>query len=327
MTTTITRSPRSRLTSRVNLSRNPKVGTNTTDWVATANGSTPTAARVNGAGGGPVGVGDTWLRATVTAATTYVDGRNGGVGANLIVAGQTYTFSGYMRPTSATASSSSVFVQFYDASSALISTSNVAGPALTNGWTRVSLTDVAPAGAVRAVIILRATSDTTYAIGDRLDVTGILIDRTTGLKSYFDGDTAAVGSTVYSWTGVANASTSLELIDNPADIVTPRLMDGYTAGRASKNTIIDVPGSQFPSVALHPVASRRGTFKFLLGLEADAVKFDALMKQQAAYVLTDTDRGIAAMTFAVDSAGYSLTLDPDTRQLFTAEVAYVEVAS
>lgn len=144
---------------------------------------------------------------------------------------------------------------------------------------------------------------------------------------FFWGGQAASGTTTYGWLGTVSNSPSILVDNNPADIFTPALMTSLSASRAGKNTVIDIPGSSLPSVVLHPTSGRRGKMTFLLGTESAAVAFDALMKQQAGFVLVDTDRAIAGMAFNLDSGGYSYELDMDTQEQFTGEVSFVEVFS
>lgn len=195
-------------TTRINLSRNPKVGTNTTDWAVSGSGTAPTAARTSGAGGAP-GVGTTWYRATATASGTYMDFRTGGAGVNLVTPGVTYTFSSYLRSSSASDATTTLYIEWLDSTGAQIgSVTGSVGHLSGTQWGRMSVSGVAPAGAVRATIIARALNS--YISGDRLDVTGFLLEASLFMDTYFDGDTVDTFGDVYSWVGTANASTSTD---------------------------------------------------------------------------------------------------------------------
>lgn len=111
----------------------------------------------------------------------------------------------------------------------------------------------------------------------------------------------------------------------PADTFTPTLMDGYTMRRTGTSNVIRVPGRAKPVVVLHPVGSRAGSLRFVVDTEARAIAFDALLSRGAIYTLTDTDRGIVGMDFAVDGEGVTVELDGETRAVWLVTVAAVEV--
>lgn len=140
--------------------------------------------------------------------------------------------------------------------------------------------------------------------------------------AFFWGSQAASGTVTYAWQGVVSNSPSMMIDNNPADVFTPLLMLGYEMGRESGNNNIEVPGGTDVTV-LHPLKKRKGTVSLLLADEAAAVALDALMSQQAAFVLADTDRPLAGMTFALDGGGLKLSLH-EGRRRFTADLQVVE---
>lgn len=133
---------------------------------------------------------------------------------------------------------------------------------------------------------------------------------------FFWGGQAASGTTTYAWVGAVSNSASILVDNNPADVFTPQLMTKWDMQRASKSNAISIPGASGPVVAYHPMSKRTGQLEFLLGLEPAAAAFDALLSQQAAFVLADTDRPLVGMTFAVVGGSLRIALDPDTRRLF-----------
>jgi hypothetical protein len=142
--------------------------------------------------------------------------------------------------------------------------------------------------------------------------------------AFFWGGQAASGTVTYAWLGSPSNAPSAMIDNNPADVLTPLLMLGYEMTRESGNNNIDVPGASAPVTVLHPTKKRTGTISLLLANEAQAVACDALLSQTAAFVLADTGRAIAGMTFTLDRGGLKVKLDADTRRRFTADIQVVE---
>lgn len=109
-----------------------------------------------------------------------------------------------------------------------------------------------------------------------------------------------------------------------ADKITPLLLLGYEMDRPSGSAITDIPGRAKAVVTYRPQRARKGSLAFLLADEAAATAFDALLSRPVTFTLSDTDRGIVGMDFAVDTGGFKVQLDPDTRALFLGTVQVVE---
>lgn len=109
--------------------------------------------------------------------------------------GDTFTFSAYLRAIwSLTGTRSANFTVYWrDSSGNFISAP--AGPQvpLTNGlWARVSFTATAPAGAALFGLNIDADVGPNWAAGDTLDGTGLLVEKTSDLRDYFDQNTSSV---------------------------------------------------------------------------------------------------------------------------------------
>jgi hypothetical protein len=180
-----------------------------------------TYARMTGQVDGPIPEITAYVRKTWTSSTTPTSNgdtgyeHTGGTSVTTttnglpITAGMTYTFSSWLRPSSAGKSGSQIQVWWHDSSGAYISTSLGTGVALTAGaWTRLSLTATAPAGAVTVGVVSDIDSGTPWAQNDYLDGAGLLIEVSTTLNPFLSGATPAAGDFTYNWQGTANASTS-----------------------------------------------------------------------------------------------------------------------
>lgn len=137
----------------------------------------------------------TWATAPTTNTDTGFDHSktaSSSVPGFPVVASVEYTSSSYIRAESATSKSLYMYAIFRDASGATIG-SAVSGASVTSApgvWTRVSLTFTPPTGAAFVVLSTRvAASAGIWAVGDTLDGTGLLVQRTPNLNQYFDGST------------------------------------------------------------------------------------------------------------------------------------------
>lgn len=178
---TITEIPRNLITA-------PR-GTTVTGWQGStsAGGGSTTLSTLTTPGMNVGGLGiDTFLRVESTAVATYVDIRNAETGIGVLSAtGAPVTASAYVRPSSIGGAQGIPFIQFVDAGGSTLSTVTGATHATPSGvWTRISVTGDAPAGAVWARVIFRATGS--VVSGSRIDATAFLVEESPRLGPYKD---------------------------------------------------------------------------------------------------------------------------------------------
>jgi hypothetical protein len=198
---------------RENLMGNPTAQVNISNWtlnVAGA-GNTGNIVRISAPDSNlPAGV-TTRISGTATIATAsaYMDVRHAAGGMNLVTAGQTYIGSGYMR--SSYAGTANMYIQWLDAGGSVIGTVTSSGLALTASgpFTRISVSGVVPAGAVRAQPIFRVNG--TPVVGSFIQVAAVLLESGSVLLPYFDGSTPVNHGTSYSWEGAVGLSPSLSI--------------------------------------------------------------------------------------------------------------------
>jgi len=116
-----------------------------------------------------------------------------------VAAGTTYMASGYVRASST--QTINIAINWYDGSGALISTSSGPSSSVGQNWSRLYVSDIAPAAAVAATLTFYAT--TSWNINDYEDLDAIMMTPSSTLYDYADGD--SVG---WTWSGTAEASSS-----------------------------------------------------------------------------------------------------------------------
>ncbi len=101
----------------------------------------------------------------------------------------------------------------------------VAVPADT--WMQVTVVGTSGASVDRVILSAEATTGgTIWVVGDLFDADAVCIEAATTVGTYFDGSSVPVGNRKYAWTGVANASTS---VDSP--IVTVSVQPSFAPPR------------------------------------------------------------------------------------------------
>ena len=194
-------------------------------WAVVAGTGGTAAGSVQASGGLATGTGTHLARATWSAATTAPSG--GWQFPQMPVAvATTYTGSAWLRASKAQQVYAAI--QWLDGSNAVISTSKSAVVSLAaNTAQRVSLTAVAPAGAVKATLqFLVDTTGSNWAASNTFDLDGALFEAATVLGAYFDGSTGTAGATHYAWTGTAFASTSVAQVTDYPVLTTPMQIIG-----------------------------------------------------------------------------------------------------
>lgn len=150
----------------------------------------------------------TWSTATTAASGGIVAGTTNSNRAT-VAAGTTYT--GSLQVRCSKVQRLQCQIAWYNSAGTLLSTSlGTATVLAANTWTSLSCTAAAPATAVAAsvqVIAVAGTSGTTWAVGNTLEATSLLVEASAAAGVFFSGADPADGW-FYSWNGTANASTS-----------------------------------------------------------------------------------------------------------------------
>ncbi len=186
-----------------NLMPNPSFETNTASWsyrwYGTAGGagtnSRPTSGGLHGSA---------FLRKTWTTAGSAADnGFNSTSNQVAVTAGQTYAISGAMR-TNRSDYGARIGLAWYDTGGVQIGTTTWYGSTTlsANTWRRLSQTATAPTGATSLVVIFSNGSAHAWAVGDTLDIDGVMVNNASN-TNFADGNT-----TDWAWSGSLNNSIS-----------------------------------------------------------------------------------------------------------------------
>lgn len=197
-----------------NMAMNPRI----TNWmVGSSYGFRVTTGRWFGGGGGAgvysletgtTPIGNTFGRKTWTAAPTANNGDTGFNGGTYnVTAGETFTFSAYLRSSSW--KWHEIGINTYDIdtedSTRRRSPSVLLSP---NVWTRVSWTYTVHPNVNRIMAFIDMSGSTSgagthWAVGDTLDITGYMVTQGSTLHTFADGN-----SSNWVWNGGVDTSTS-----------------------------------------------------------------------------------------------------------------------
>jgi hypothetical protein len=190
-----------------------KLGWRNTRWWGGGAGA-GTYSLVTGASDGPVPGLTTYARKTWTASGTT----NGDTGFDHGITGASgmpcegntqYTFSSYLRATGVGKTGGNIQIIWYDSTGTQISSSTTSSVALPSGtWVRLTNTATSPANASYMIAVSDCDSGTLWAPGETLDGTGLLVEKSSTLGSYFDGRASTVPELTHTWAGVVNDSYS-----------------------------------------------------------------------------------------------------------------------
>ena len=208
---------------RRNLAANPQAATllpavGTLGWSERwfGNGGAGTHSFVSAATDGPAlqiskYVRKSWTVAGATGDSGYGHG-SGGLNGFPAVAGDVLTFSSFLRATG-TEKRAYPRIIWYDVAGVMIGTT-INGNFITlapGAWGQVVLTATAPPGTAFVHVISDIVQfGTNWAVGDTLDGTALVVEKSPVLGTYFDGGTTSADDFLNSWTGAVDASASVQ---------------------------------------------------------------------------------------------------------------------
>ncbi|PTT22611.1 hypothetical protein DBR36_01505 [Microbacterium sp. HMWF026] len=111
--------------------------------------------------------------------------------------------------------------------------------------------------------------------------------------------------------------------NNGAGTTAPTVIDGYSTERESRNVVHDLIGGGIATTLILP-RPRSGELVLHYAAEVQAWGALALLSNESAYVLTDSERPGVGMVFVVNG-NVQLALDDDTRETWTVTVPYQEI--
>lgn len=179
---------------RTNLVTNPSFETNITGLTG---GTYMNMSRV--ASGGQVG--DAFGRCQVgsTSASNHIAFMNSVAIPNATV----ITFSAYLKGISGRA----IAIGATSGGSGSVSVT------ATGSWQRLSYTFTSTGTSANLYFQQAKNGATPYAVGENLDIDGVMLEASASVGAYFDGSTSLAGHT-FAWTGTAHGSTSTDTVPN-----------------------------------------------------------------------------------------------------------------
>jgi hypothetical protein len=256
MTITATRNPRHEITVRVNECWNPNFGFGSTvgwSYLWFGAGGAGTNSLSSGA------ITKTWTTAPSSNQAAGFRYRHNSWGAGLTK----YISGGFF--VQGASPTGRVAATFYDAAGTSLGVQNGTTTPLTAGFTvQVSGFFTAPAGTDHVDIDFELVGGTLMAPGTGISLDSVLILQGNAAGTYFDGDTYAggFGSQRTVWEGTHGNSRSLLLDWDPADVLTPDVVEGWDQSRPGRNTFYDLLDGT-TAIVQQVSAARRGTLKMM----------------------------------------------------------------
>lgn len=116
-------------------------------------------------------------------------------------------------------------------------------------------------------------------------------------------------------------------ISNGTNTLTPRLVSGWKHTRESRSIVHDILGTSAPAVTLRPAALRSGTLLVVVGTDDNLVaSMEGMFSAGDVLTIASTERPLVDMSF-VAVGDVTVTLDDETRTVWTIEVDFQEVAA
>lgn len=192
-------------TDRVNFVTNPSFETNTTGWSLQGTGTTIARTTTDKLYGS----------ASLEITKAAVANSGASTAASIMIAGQTYSFSVYVKVPATNATGDFYISATWRNSSATTISTNSSTPinvSSSDGWVRLTLTATAPANSYDVVFFVRQFTSGTA--GQKFLIDGVMLEQSSSIGSYFDGSINGGA-----WTGTANDSPSVIHIKNRSNLI------------------------------------------------------------------------------------------------------------
>lgn len=182
-----------------NLLLNPTAAVTADNWFAAGG-----CGIARNAGAGVSGAG--FIRATSTGATAFVY-PTAYPTSQPAAPGDMYTASVYVRSNSGTRSAA-LALRFFGPNDAVLTDKYSTAVNVAAGWTRLTVTAVAPAGTAGVAPLVRVAG---LASGNTFDLDQAMLTEGPLVMDYFDGNTVGTSNYTYAWDGPVNGSASLRV--------------------------------------------------------------------------------------------------------------------
>lgn len=113
-------------------------------------------------------------------------------------------------------------------------------------------------------------------------------------------------------------------ITHSGGVITPTIVNGYSAARSPRSILHPILGRDADDVTFRPTALRKGTLKLVFALEADAHAAVEVLAVPQVLTLADPDVNIG-MEFVVAEEDIVPQLDDETRSVWIVQAPFREV--
>ena len=165
-------------------------------------------------------------------------------------------------------------------------------------WTRLTWTGVIPAGATHLVFSVQSAANVSWAVGDRVGISAILVEEAAAADVYFDGDmlNGLVGSVA--WETDPNNSPSLywtsTLVGRRVALIEENLtlaadaeeLVGVQLERDYRRSVADIWGAEQALITAGTAALLSGQLVFLCETLAQALTIDTVYRRPGLTTLT-----------------------------------------
>jgi hypothetical protein len=199
-------------------------------------------------------------------------------------------------------------------------------------WQRVSATFTCPPGTASVQVMFVCMPGNNPQPGNRTYIRQVLIEAGSTLGAYFDGDLYAAGNgaSYTTWQGAKYGSPSFTWIPDPADVISPKIVEGWDQSNPTRNQFFDLLDGT-TAVVLQSAASRRGTLKLyfdgaLNGPAALAAAAAALVQLKRAATFNYADDTLGSFATASIAVNGDLRLYvSDSRLVWRIDVPFREL--
>lgn len=225
-----------------------------------------------------------------------------GVGAPA-VPGATMTFSVYVYSTKA--GTMVLQVRPFAGTTWSAASTDTTAAIVANTWTRYSVTLTVPAGATQLAATLRMSTSVTWAVGDQIRVSSVLLEESGSAGLYFDGtaqDSGIAAPKSSRWESATNASRSIFYAATKAGGTTVQAEDSVLSYSASaeelvgaalerdmRRSVADLWNASQALVTAGTAGLLAGQLTFLCESLAQALAVDAVYRMTGLITLGSSD--------------------------------------
>lgn len=120
---------------------------------------------------------------------------------------------------------------------------------------------------------------------------------------------------------------TMTTITHSSGVITPTVVEGYEAGRTPGTLLHKILGSESSAVTLRPVGMRKGTLRCVFATRVAAQTAFGILSVPQVLRLADADVPNVNMSFVVADGELTISLEPETRNVWIVAVPFHEVAA